>query len=779
MTPVADRQAGQGTRSRLAVRILVTGQVQGVGFRPYVYRLARQCGLAGRVGNDAAGVTIDIEGNVRDLERFEHLLTAQVPAAAEIAGIRIEPRTWFGWTGFTIDANGPAGQPTVRVPRDLAVCPECRRELLDPTDRRHEYPFTNCTQCGPRYSIIEAMPYDRPATAMRRFAMCPPCTREYQAPADRRFHAQANACGACGPEVILWDRDGKTSAGPDSAIRATAKLLRRGAIVALKGLGGFQLLVRSDDTDAVARLRQRKQRPGKPLAVMAPSLASACDLVDLSTTEQHLLESQQNPIVVARRRESSSLSGLLAPRVGTLGVLLPTTPLHVALLTELGLPVVATSGNRGDEPIVTDEHSAIRQLAGIADAFLVHDRPIARRVDDSVVRVIAGKPVTLRLARGYAPLPLPALEGREGMPILTTGGHQKDAVAFWTGSQAVLGQHIGDLDHPDTRAAFRRTVDDLKALYEFEPAVIACDLHPDFFTTRWAAEQGKPVIQVQHHHAHAVASMAEHGLLDREVLAITWDGTGYGPDGTIWGGEFLRARRSGFERVASLLPFPLPGGEAAIRQPGRIAFGLLWVLLGEEAAVRRTEVLGLPARDGRALAAMIRRGVQTVWTSSVGRLFDGIAALVLGVHEVSYEGEAAMWLEAVADPLVTDAYPLPIRSLDARSCAVGDPMVPRSDWRPMLSAILDDLARSGDAATIAARFHNALAAWAGAVADSQPQTDVVLSGGCFQNCLLTERTLEHLYRAGRRVVAQGRVPPNDGGLAAGQLAVALGKCQRG
>jgi hydrogenase maturation protein HypF len=764
----------------VAVRILIRGRVQGVGFRPFVFRLARQYYLGGHARNTPTGVLIELEGDPASLARFQDRLVADAPEAAAIDDLTIEAMPATGRSAFVIEASSPSAPPLTRIPHDAATCVECRQDIFEPRNRRQRYPFTNCTACGPRYSIVEAMPYDRPATAMRRFPMCAACQAEYQAPDGRRFHAQPNACAACGPQVVLWDQQGRSLAGSENALAAAAALLRQGRILAVKGLGGFQLVVRADQAETVLHLRQRKNRPSKPLAVMVPSLEAAEDVAVLGPVERRLLTSSANPIVLVEKRPGS-LPEALAPRVGTAGLFLPTTPLHHLLLAELGLPVVATSGNRSEEPIVTDEREAVGRLSGIADAFLVHDRPIVRHVDDSVVRVVAGQPMTFRLARGYAPLPLPTLEARHCPPILATGGHQKTALAVWTGTQAILVQHIGDLDNPETRATFGRVVEDLAGLYHFEPAVLACDLHPDYFTTRWAQDRNQPVRQVQHHHAHAVACMVEHDLRDREVLALTWDGTGYGPDGTIWGGEVLRAGCTGFQRVASLLPFPLPGGELAIRRPGRAAFGLLWLLCGEETVLQDDGLrrrLGLLPHEARVLATMIRRGINTPWTASVGRLFDAVAALVLGAHEVSYEGEAAVWLEAVADPTGADEYPLPLRPPEECEPAAGDRVIPRGDWRPMLSAILADLASGVEAGVIAARFHNALARWAAVVASRQPLREVVLGGGCFQNRFLTERTLEALGRVNRHVYFSSHIPPGDGGLAVGQLAVAMALAER-
>jgi len=749
---------------RTALRLVVRGQVQGVGFRPFVYRLAVRCRLGGSVCNSSAGVVVEVEGPPEDVALFIKRLMFEIPTAARIDGLNAEQIAVADRASFAIAPNAESTSPGVRLPRDLATCADCREDLFAAKNRRCGYPFTNCTACGPRYSIIEAMPYDRAATTMGCFAMCSTCDTEYHTPEDRRFHAEPNGCSACGPQVALWDPEGRTIAGPEAAIRAAAGFLRNGRILAVKGLGGFQLLVRADDAEAVRRLRQLKGRPSKPLAVMLDRDA-AQRLTDLAPLERRLLTSSANPIVLVERDERLSVAPEVAPRAGTIGIILPTTPLHHLLLADLG-PIVVTSGNSSGEPILTDERLVLRCLAGIADAFLIHDRPIVRGVDDSVSRVIAGQEVVFRLGRGHAPLALPVLEslGRGAPPMLATGGHQKVALALWTGEQAILGQHLGDMDHPDARHGFENAVRDLCQLYRCEPAAIACDEHPDYFTTRWADAANLPIIRVQHHHAHAMACMAEHSLLDREVLALAWDGTGHGRDGTTWGGEILRVNPAGFTRIGSLRPFPLPGGEAAIRHPNRAAFGLLWALLGDGLLneKRLLHRLGIGERDAALLATMLRKGINSPFTSSVGRLFDAVAALTLGVRGVSYEGEAAVWLESVADPAVSEGYPLP---------AVGD-------WRPMLTDLLDDLSHDKPAGRIAARFHNGLANWALAVARDHPLADVVLGGGCFQNRVLAERTIAGLRSVGRRVHLPGLVPPGDGGLAVGQLAVALLQSQR-
>lgn len=759
----------QSPATLCAWRITVRGHVQGTGFRPHVYRLAQRCGLNGSVRNVSHGVEITVEGQRSALEEFRCLVEEDSPPAAAVESIAVEDLAPQGATEFAIHESESAAALEVRVLPDLGTCSACREEVFDFLDRRHGYPFTGCTACGPRYSIIAALPYDRPATTLASFRQCKKCLGEYRHPADRRFHAQANTCPACGPQVEFWDQEGHHVAGPSSAVSHAAELLRGGRILGLKGLGGFQLAVRADDAAAVRRLRDRKHRPGKPFAVMVGSVAEAAQVAWIGQAEMNVLASPENPIVLVEQRGAAQSVALpeVAPTLSTIGLFLPTTPLHHLLLTAVGGPLVVTSGNRTDEPIVMDEREAPRRLAGIADAFLVHDRPILRRVDDSVMRVIAGRPTILRLARGYAPLPLPALERfRTCPPVLAAGGHQKVAVALWTGQQAVLTQHVGDMDTAETRDAFAAGVADLCELYRFQPAAIAGDLHPDYFTTRWAHSLGKPMIEVQHHHAHAVACMAEHDLLDREVLALAWDGTGYGPDGTIWGGEALRATAGSYHRVASLLPFPLPGGEAAIRHPNRIAFSLFAAAFGPDfaCAARSLERLGLSPTEAHVLAALCARPSGTPLTSSMGRLFDAVAALVLGIRAVSYEGEAAVRLESVADRDVTEAYPLPLR-------CIGSSPLPRGDWRPLLQAVLADV--EGDVAPgiIAGRFHNALAQWAAAVASVQDLPDVILTGGCFQNRQLAERTREALKN--RRVHLHGLVPSGDGGLAAGQLAVAM------
>ncbi len=768
---------------RCARLLRIEGLVQGVGFRPSVHRLATALGVAGWVGNDAEGVFIHCEAPRATLDLFEREIVAHAPPSARIDALRREDIPPTEVRAFTIRASTGEGARLrgLRVPLDRAVCPACLAEVNDPPQRRFRYPFTTCTDCGPRYSIQVTLPHDRPTTRMASFPLCADCQAEYDSPRARRFHAQTMSCPACGPRLELRDdRQGERWSG-EAALQEAIRRLSQGAIVALKGLGGFQLLVRADDEQAVTCLRQRKHRPSKPFALMVRSLEQASTLGSVADPERTVLQSAENPILLLEKRTDTSLSASVAPHLRHLGVMLPTTPLHHLLLAGLDVPLVATSGNHSEEPILLDEGSAGRQtLAEIADVFLIHNRPIERRVDDSVVRLIKDRPVVLRLARGYAPLALPTLErylsglcGAENFSILAVGAQQKNALALWTGSQAILSSHIGDLDNIQTQQAFVDLGTGLERLYGCTPRLLACDLHPGYYSTEWARATGKPCVAVQHHHAHAVACMVENDCLNEEVLAFTWDGTGQGPDDTVWGGEVLRATLASFVRVATLLPFPLPGSESAIRHPNRVALALLAATKGADALLADAallERLKLDRQQAAILLRMIERGINTPWTTSMGRLFDGVAALVLGIDAVSYEGEAACWLEASAASDEQGIYAMPLLQ---RQDGLW-----QGDWRPVLGVLLQELTLGVPAAVCAGRFHNSMAHWAQSVARLVPDLPVVLSGGCFQNALLSERTQEALENEGRHVCCHGQIPPNDGGLAVGQLAVALARAQR-
>jgi hydrogenase maturation protein HypF len=776
------------TRSRF--RLLISGAVQGVGFRPHAYRLAREMKLAGWVANDPGGVLIEVEGEPDRVERFVERLVRERPKPCEIETLERERLTPLGGDQFEIhvsDEGVKRTQPAAPLPPDLATCDACRRELFDPADRRYRYPFLNCTDCGPRYTIVESLPYDRMRTVMRRFAMCPACRREYDDPRDRRFHAQPNACPDCGPHLALWDDAGRPLAQGDNALLEAAEALREGRIIAVKGLGGFHLMVDGCNDAAVRRLRERKRRPEKPFALLFPSLEAVETVCEVSPLEARLLCSPEAPIVLLRRKESDSrfeirdssiaIAPSVAPRNPYLGVMLPATPLQHLLMAELGVPCVATSGNRSDEPICIDEEEALARLHEIADLFLIHDRPIARAVDDSVVRTVLGRELVLRRARGYSPRPVSLGHAAPTAPIIAPiiamGGHLKNTVAISVGAWAVISQHLGDLGSADGCALHRRTVSELPSIYQLRPAGAVADLHPDYRSTLEAEASGLPVLPVQHHHAHVAACMAEHQLRGA-VLGVAWDGTGWGPDGTIWGGEFLLADEKDFNRVATFRRFRLPGGERAIKAPWRTAIGLLWELWGEALFERDAPVplRVCPPPDRIVLQSMLERGVQAPVTSSIGRLFDAVASITGLRQRVSFDGQAAMELEWAAEgEQSNEVYPFRIGSAGAIRES------PRQivDWEPMITAILDDVQRGVAIGVISAKFHNTLAETIVAVAQRAGLERVVLGGGCFQNRLLLEGTVRRLRTAGLRPFWPHRVPPNDGGLALGQLYVAMGR----
>ena len=702
---------------------MVKGIVQGVGFRPFVYGIARKHELGGFVLNDGEGVVIEVEGNGPALERFESALREEAPPLAQIDSIETRGVELRGETEFRIHVSRAHGSSAL-IPADVATCEDCLRELFDPDDRRYRYPFINCTQCGPRFTIVTGVPYDRPLTTMAGFPLCVDCQREYQDPDDRRFHAEPIACPVCGPQVTI-------------SIEDAARLLRDGAILAVKGLGGYHLACDAASEAAVARLRARKLREDKPLAVLTsePEL-----LVDPNAEEAALLRSRERPIVLARRRADAPVAFSVAPGTPWLGVMLPYTPLHHLLLDAFGGALVLTSGNRSDEPIAHEDDEARERLGGIADAFLAHDRPIHRRCEDSVVR--AAYPI--RRSRGYAPgaLPLPI---RAARPIVAAGAELKSTFCVARDAQAFLSPHLGDLD---SELAYRAFITDLElylAMLGAEPEVIAHDLHPEYLATKWALEQDAEHVGVQHHHAHAAACLAEHGETG-PALALVFDGTGYGTDGTLWGGELLRCDLSSFERLAHLEPIPLPGGEAAIREPWRVAAACL-ERAGEPVPWERWEVVRHALKVNAPLS------------SGMGRLFDAVAA-VLGVRDsVSYEGQAAIELEQLAGETAADPW----------TWRFGDGTALVTDCYLALRA-------GGDRAEIAAAFHETVAAAAAeACAEAASPPTIVLSGGSFQNLRLLSSTRRRLESLGFRVLTHRLVPPNDGGISYGQAAVAASR----
>lgn len=758
--------------------LTIQGTVQGVGFRPFVYRLAKEIGLVGWVNNSTAGVFIEVEGTKEQLETFLWRLKTENPPRSQIQNIEINWRKVTGFKTFEI-LPSTTGKKTARVLPDLATCPDCLQEIFDHNNRRYRYPFTNCTNCGPRYSIIEALPYDRANTTMKAFSMCPSCETEYKNPSDRRFHAQPNACPQCDPKIELWDSMGKIIAQNYDAISATTGAILQGKILAVKGLGGFHLIVDAKNEKAVKLLRQRKHRPDKPFALMYPNLELIKQHCQVSELEEKLLQSPEAPIVILSRREKNFNECAIALDNPYWGIMLPYTPLHHLLMAELGCAIVATSGNLANEPICINEYEAIKRLNGIADLFLIHDRPIVRPIDDSIARIIMGKETIIRRARGYAPLPISILNSilkckNSHPPILAVGAHLKNTIAIAIDQQVFLSQHIGDLETPQAIDAFSQVIASFQKLYDFEPEIIACDRHPDYFSSQYAQNSGKKVISVQHHYAHVLACMAENEILGETVLGIAWDGTGYGLDNTIWGGEFLlipaieslnsTSEKKTFQRVAHLHPFPLPGGDRAIKEPRRSALGLLYEVFGEQLFSEKQFQPLLAAFSDQELAVlskMLSNQLNTPLTSSMGRLFDGIAAITNLSQIASFEGQAAMQLEFIIDRFLTEkSYPLIFQNNQI-------------DWRSMLLAILDDVTNKVPVDIISTKFHNTLIEMIVSIAQQIKVEKIVLTGGCFQNKYLTEKAIAKLRTVGFQPYWHHRVPPNDGSIALGQAISAI------
>ena len=779
----------------------MTGTVQGVGFRPFVYGLAVRLGLTGLVGNDAAGVFAEVEGPPAAVDEFLATLTGSPPPLAridEVTTIPVPPRGPGGPPGFTIVASDAAGPRTAQVSPDTAPCADCLRELADPADRRFCYPFINCTNCGPRFTIVRGVPYDRPQTTMAAFAMCERCAAEYADPADRRFHAQPVCCPDCGPRLRLCGPDGQDL--PGEPIAAAAALLRGGAVLAVKGLGGFHLAVDAASEPAAAALRGRKHRAEKPFAVLVADLAAARALADLDPASEALLTSIQRPIVLADRRPGAAVASAVAPRTRQLGLLLPYTPLHHLLIRATGRPIVLTSGNSSDEPIAYRDEEMLPRLSGLADAFLTHDRPIHIRTDDSVARSAGGQAALIRRARGYAPAPLP-LPVPARRPVLACGAELKSTVCLARGGSAIVSQHLGDLENFETLRSFTETIEHLGRLFGITPQVVAHDLHPGYLSTQYAAgRDGVTLLGVQHHHAHIAACLADNGERG-PVIGVAFDGTGYGTDGTLWGGEFLLADLVTARRAGHLAAVPLPGGEAAIREPWRMAAVYLSRAFGG-APPPGLAVAGRNQRRWDAVLAMAGRGINAPVTSSAGRLFDAAAAL-LGVRDtISYEGQAAIELEQLADPGETGCYLAGLSASTASSAnersfgnmprptnerSFGNARKPTNErsfgdgllivsGADLIGAAAGDLAAGIAPGLIAARFHNGVAAAIVAVCerlrDSHGLGTVALSGGVFQNLLLTGRAVAGLTASGFRVLVHARVPCNDGGISFGQAAVA-------
>lgn len=748
--------------------IAIQGTVQGVGFRPFVWGLASSLDLGGFVHNGGGEVRIEVEGEGPSLDQFVARLLSEPPPLAKIERWTCTAREPRGERRFRIESSRFELEGSIAIAPDAATCEQCLRELFDPRDRRYRYPFLNCTNCGPRLTIVRSVPYDRERTTMASFAMCPACRAEYENPADRRYHAQPIACAVCGPRLAAVRSNGDRLAEADEALSLFARTIARGEIGAMKGIGGYQLVCDARNCTAVAELRRRKQREEKPLAVMARDLAAAAQLCEIDCKAQALLSSVGRPIVLLKKKPGTSIANEVAPGNPFLGIMLPYTPLHHLLLHDLGdMPLVMTSGNRSDEPIAYQETDVMERLAGIADLFLIHDRPIHIRCDDSVTRIVDGRESPVRRSRGAAPH---AIRLPQACPvaILAVGGQMKGTFALAEQGRAILSHHLGDLDHFEAYRAFERDVALYEQLFSIRPQCLAHDLHPDYASTRYAtnraAEEGIPAVAIQHHHAHMASCMAEHGL-SGPVIGVSFDGTGYGTDGAIWGGEFLVGDYRAFRRAAHLRYVGLPGGERAVREPWRMAVAhLLDAGIEPASAMSR-----LDADAVRIIEQMLQRKFNSPPTSSAGRLFDAVASLTNLRDSVSFEGQAAMQLEWLASESSEQ---------QTYTCEIshGSSGIAEIDTRPIIRAIVDDLRRGVEASAVARRFHNAMASM---IADTcsriREETGIetaVLSGGVFMNALLATGAEASLRRGGFDVYRHRQVPPNDGGLSLGQVVIA-------
>jgi hydrogenase maturation protein HypF len=764
------------TPTRERREISVRGIVQGVGFRPFIYALAQRHGLIGLVRNDAEGVHIEAEGPPEELELFLQDIREKAPPLAVVEAVSWRPLAVLKERDFRIEESREGIQRRALISPDVATCSECVAELFDPADRRYRYPFTNCTNCGPRFTITRSVPYDRAMTTMAHFEMCPECLNEYDDPSDRRFHAQPNACPVCGPQVKLLDRFGHELHGrPDDPILRAARMLRGRAVVAIKGLGGYHLACDPFDERAVRTLRGRKVRQDKPFALMARDLEQVHELCRVGPEEEKLLTSPARPIVLLGRLTRSGVAEEVAPRQNTLGVMLAYTPLHHLLLQDAGIPLVMTSGNNSDEPIAYRDEEAFEQLGEIADYFLIHDRPIHMRCDDSVVRVVRGQTYQIRRSRGYAPAPLRVAEGF-GQHTLACGGELKNTFCVAKEGHTFLSHHIGDLENYETLRSFQEGVEHYCRLFDVQPELVAHDLHPEYLSTKYAREleeTGLPAVGVQHHHAHIASCLADNERPSAEsVIGVALDGTGYGTDGAVWGGEFLEGSiETGFVRRAHLEYAPMPGGTAAIREPWRMAIAQLVSLYGEE------EVLKLPLgavrrsgeRNVRLIARLVEHGLNTPPTSSAGRLFDAVAALVgvPGSRRTTYEGQAAVELELAADGPAGRGYPFRLLPDEGKWVV---------ETLGIVAGVVEDLLAGRGAGEISSRFHRTVAemvaAGCGEIRERGGAGAVALSGGTFQNLLLMEQVVELLRGKGFTVYRHRRVPTNDGGLSLGQAMLA-------
>ncbi|MBI4444273.1 MAG: carbamoyltransferase HypF [Acidobacteria bacterium] len=765
MDPVAQATTSAPVRFIERLQVRIVGIVQGVGFRPFVYRLARDLNLNGWVQNDGNGVTVEVEGRHSRLLEFLDRLHRDKPASSLLYALDHRFVTPAGYSGFKILASQSSDTPQAWILPDLATCVQCREEIKNPLNRRYRYPFTNCTHCGPRFTLIESLPYDRIRTSMSVFQMCPECGREYSRAEDRRFHAQPNACPHCGPQLAFYST-GRFPAERAEALQAAVDSIRNGKIIALKGLGGYQLIADASREATVAELRRRKKRPHKAFAVMYPSLERLEQHVEVHPLATSMLRSSQAPIILLPRKPLSyaEIAPSVAPRSPYLGVFLPYTPLHWLLLHDLGIPLVATSGNFSDEPIQYEDGPALEMLSPLCDAFLLHNRKIVHHADDSVMHFLERPrvvPQMLRRARGYAPLPLLAL--RELPPLLGLGGHLNTTFALSRGREIIQSQHLGDLYGQEAREVYFRTLENFRELYQVFPEAVVHDLHPDYFTTRLAENLGLPRVCIQHHHAHLAAAVLENQI-ETEVLGFTWDGTGYGTDGTVWGGEVLMGGAAHSTRVATLVPFQLPGGEKAIHEPWRTALSLLWETFGPDIPQQLPLFKAATPAIVESVMSLVKNGHSGPLTTSMGRLFDGVSA-ILGISlRNTHQGESAQLMEYAAWRGTHKLF-LPL------------PVIPgsilRMDWRHLVRALVWHLQAGVPVEDLALSFHQALTSAAVDIAQKVGCSHIVMTGGVFCNRLLTESLLTALEETGKRAYPHSQLPPHDGNLAAGQIWAAV------
>ena len=753
------------------ISVVIRGAVQGVGFRPFIFRLASSMNLNGFVLNSPQGVFIEVEGEKFALDNFIIRIGNEKPVNSIIQSMEFSYLDPAGFDKFEIRESGKNGKVSAFILPDIAVCKECLEEMNNPNNRRYMYPFINCTHCGPRFSIIESLPYDRPNTSMKSFVMCEKCRAEYNDPSNRRFHAQPIACPDCGPHIELTDRNRTILSAKSDALKDAVNSVLEGNILALKGLGGYQLICRADDRRVIRKLRERKHRDEKPFALMFPGINSIKEVCLVSPMEERLLSSPESPVVLLKRKPGESfnikIDGSIAPNNPYLGIMLPYTPLHHLLMDNLKIPVIATSGNLSEEPICINEEDAFNRLHDIADYFLIHNRPVVRHVDDSIVRVVSGREMMIRRARGYAPLPV-QLNNKHNddddcKNHLAVGGHMKNNISVSSGNNVFVSQHIGDLSTEEAYKTFINVINDFTKIYELNPELIISDLHPDYISTRYAASSGWESIQVQHHQAHVASCYAENRTRGK-VLGVSWDGTGYGTDGTIWGGEFFLYDGEKFSHFAQLEQFCLPGGELAVKEPRRSAAGVLYKIFGDDLFTVNKKLLNnFTEHEQTLLEQMIRKKINSPLTSSVGRLFDAVSSIAGISQQSNFEGQPAMMLEFAADENELNSYPFDIVEGEKKIIS----------WQPIIISILADRGKGISSSVISAKFHNTLVKIILEILKLSGLQKVVLSGGCFQNVFLLERTIKELESGGFTVYRHQRIPTNDGGISLGQIAAVM------